>query len=157
MWNGAVVERAPRILRQQGLIYYVNKDGEPSSGFKVGKQDTLTKAALPGFLYADHPRMYYNMGDPRITHYLRSALLDETAYPENSSPNRRNVRLEIYKDDAADKPKVYARVLPSEWPDGGHNAAVGSWSPGSDDQTEMTDPKFSFPYEPSMRKSAPCG
>lgn len=155
MWNSSVVERAARILRQQGLIHYKNKDGETVSGFKAGKPDTLTKAALPGSVYNDHPRMYYNMGDPRITHYLRSAQLDENAYPENSSPNRRNVRLDIYKDDAANKPKVYARVLPSEWPDGGHNAAVGNWSPGTNDQTEMTEPKFNFTYDPQMRYSAP--
>ena len=155
MWNGAVVERVPRILRQQGLIYYINKQGQPMSGFKVGRPDTLTKAALPGWVYADHPRMYYNMGDPRITHYLRGTQLDESVYPQNSSPNRRNVRLDIYKEDTADKPKIYARVLPSEWPDGGHNVAVGSWTPGTQDLTEMTDPKFAFPYEPSMRKSAP--
>jgi len=155
MWNTSVVERSPRILRQQGLIHYQNKNGETVSGFKAGKPDTLTKAALPGSVYNDHSRMYYNMGDPRITHYLRSAQLDENAFPENSSPNRRNVRLDIYKDDAPNKPKVYARVLPSEWPDGGHNAAVGSWSPGTDDKTAMTDPKFDFPYDPQMRYSAP--
>ena len=155
LWNTSVVERAPRILRQQGLIHYQNKNGETVGGFKAGKPNTITKAALPGSVYNDHSRMYYNMGDPRITHYLRSATLDENAFPENSSPNRRNVRLDIYRDDADSKPKVYARVLPSEWPDGGHNAAVGSWSPGSGDKTEMTDPKFDFPYDPQMRRSAP--
>ncbi len=155
MWDGAVVERTPQILRQQGLIYYHNDKGDIMSGFKAGTPDTLTKAALPGMVYDDLARKYYNMGDPRMTHYLRRARLDENAYPENSSPNRRNIRLQIYKDDAANKPKVYARMLPSEWPDGGHNAAVGSWSPGTNDQTEMTDPKFALPYDPLMRQAAP--
>ena len=154
MWNGDVVERTDSILRQAGLIYSI-KNGTVTGGFKVGTPETLTKAALPGQVYDDYPNMYYNMGDPRITHYLRGTQLDENAYPENSSPNRRNIRLEIYKNDAPTKPKVYARMLPSEWPDGGHNAPVGTWSPGSSDKTEMTDPKFDFPYDPQMRLAAP--
>jgi len=154
MWNGNTVERIASILRQAGLIYST-KNGTVTGGFKVGTPNTITKAALPGDMYSDYPNMYYNLGDPRITHYLRGAPLDENAYPQNASPNRRNVRLEIYKDDASAKPKVYARMLPSEWPDGGHNAAVGTWSPGSNDKTEMTDPKFDFPYDPEMRFSAP--
>ena len=154
MWNGEVLERADGILRQAGLIYS-KKNGVITGGFKTGTPKTLTKAALPGHVYDDYPSMYYNMGDPRMTHYLRAAPLDENAYPENISPNRRNIRLEIYNDDVAAKPKVYARMLPSEWPDGGHNAAVGSWSPGSNDKTEMTDAKFDFPYDPQMGMAAP--
>ena len=153
MWNGKVLERADGILRQAGLIYS-KKNGVITGGFKTGTPKTLTKAALPGHVYDDYPTMYYNMGDPRMTHYLRAAPLDENAYPENISPNRRNIRLEIYEDDVASKPKVYARVLPSEWPDGGHNAAVGSWSPGGSDKTEMTDSKFDFPYDPQMALAA---
>jgi hypothetical protein len=154
MWGGRVIERVPSILRQAGLLY-TKVNGVVTGGFKVGTPKTITKAALPGHVYDDYPSMYYNMGDPRITHYLRSAQLDENAYPENSSPNRRNIRLDIYKNDVAAKPKVYARMLPSEWPDGGHNAAVGAWSPGSNDKTEMTDSKFNFPYDPQMRLAAP--
>ena len=154
MWDGKVLERADGILRQSGLIYS-KKNGIVTGGFKTGKDETLTKAALPGHVYDDYPSMYYNMGDPRMTHYLRAAPLDENAYPENISPNRRNIRLDIYNDDVLTKPKVYARMLPSEWPDGGHNAAVGSWSPGSDDKTEMSDPRFDFPYDPEMGLAAP--
>ena len=154
MWNGKSVERIASILRQAGLIYS-KKNGVVTGGFKVGTPDTITKGAVPGDMYSDYPNMYYNLGDPRISHYLRGIPLDENAYPENASPNRRNVRLDIYKDDAPAKPKVYARMLPSEWPDGGHNAAVGNWSPGTNDKTEMTDPKFDFPYDPAMRFAAP--
>ncbi len=154
MWDGKVLERADGILRQAGLIYS-KKNGVITGGFKTGISETLTKAALPGHVYDDFPRMYYNLGDPRMTHYLRAAPLDENAYPENISPNRRNIRLEIYEDDVAAKPKVYARMLPSEWPDGGHNVAVGSWSPGSNDKTEMTDSKFDFPYDSQMALAAP--
>ena len=153
-WNGAVVERVASILRQAGLIYS-SRNGVVTGGFKVGTPETITKAALPGLVYNDYPDIYYNMGDPRITHYLRNAQLDENAYPENASPNRRNIRLDIYKNDAANKPKVYARMLPSEWPDGGHNAAVGTWSPGTNDKTEMTDAKFDFPCDQQMSLAAP--
>jgi len=154
MWSGQVVERVPSILRQAGLLY-TKVNGVVTGGFKVGTPKTITKAALPGHVYDDYPSMYYNMGDPRITHYLRSAQLDENAYPENSSPNRRNVRLDIYESDLPAKPKVYARMLPSEWPDGGHNAAVGLWSPGSNDKTEMTDSRFNFPHDRQMCLAAP--
>lgn len=154
MWNNHVVERSERIIRQAGLNYSM-KNGVLTGGFSVGTTKTLTKAALPGHVYDDYPNMYYNMGDPRITHYLRSAFLDENAYPENASPNRRNIRLDIYKNDAANKPKVYARMLPSEWPDGGHNAPVGSWSNGTNDGTELTAAKFDFAYDPEMGKAAP--
>ena len=154
MWNGKSVDRVASILRQAGLIWSI-KNGTVTSGFRVGTPNTITKAALPGDMYTDYPNMYYNLGDPRISLYLRAVPLDENAYPENASPNRRNIRLQIYKEDAPTKPKVYARMLPSEWPDGGHDAAVGSWSPGSNDKTEMTDPKFDFPYDPEMAYSAP--
>ncbi|MEN9974903.1 MAG: hypothetical protein RLZZ282_909, partial [Verrucomicrobiota bacterium] len=154
MWNGTVVERAESILRQAGLIYSISH-GRITGGFKVGTAETITKAALPGHVYDDYPSMYYNMGDLRMTHYLRSAPLDENAYPENTSPNRRNIRLVIYQNDALSKPKVYARMLPSEWPDGGHNAAVGTWSPGTHDKTEMTDERFDFPYDKQMGMAAP--
>ena len=154
MWNGKVLERADGILRQGGLIYS-KKNGVITGGFITREEETITKAALPGHVYDDYPKMYYNMGDPRMTHYLRAAALDENAYPKNISPNRRNIRLDIYEDDATAKPKIYARMLPSEWPDGGHNAAVGSWSPGGSDKTEMTDSMFDFPYDPQMALAAP--
>ena len=154
MWNGKVVERIESIVRQEGLISA--SQGGTNGGFRVGTAETITKAALPGHVYDDYyPSMYYNMGDPRITHYLRSAPLAENAYPQNSSPNRRNIRLNIYQNDLSTKPKVYARMLPSEWPDGGHNADVGSWAPGTSDKTAMTDPKFDFPYDARMEFAAP--
>ena len=154
MWNGKVLERADGILRQSGLIYS-RKNRIITGGFKTGEPETITKAALPGLVYDDYPKMYYNMGDPRMTHYLRAAPLDENAYPENISPNRRNIRLETYEDDVTSRPKVYTRMLPSEWPDGGHNAAVGTWSPGGSDKTAMTDSMFDFPYDPQMALAAP--
>ncbi len=154
MWEGQVVDRTWKMVRQEGLVAAAQGGG--GGGFTVGSKKTLTKAILPGQIYDNYwPNMVYNMGDPRNTYYLRDAPAAENAFPENASPNRRNIRFNIYHGDAPGKPKVYARVLPSEWPDGGHNAAVGSWTMGSSDKTEITDPKFDFTYDPQMRYSAP--
>ncbi len=152
MWNGTEIDRASNIIRQEGLV--AGNGSTPGYGFKVGTAETSTKAALPGHYYEDPSTDdLYNMGDPRITLYLRQAQapLAEVAFPQGSSPNRRNIRLNINNRDY----KVYARQLPSEWPDGGHNVAVGNWSPGTNDLTEPTASSFNFAYAASMADSAP--
>ncbi|MGD7653055.1 MAG: hypothetical protein ACQCXQ_07560 [Verrucomicrobiales bacterium] len=157
-WNDQEVDRAESMVRYEGLVVEYDQNGlaRDGYGFKVGTKETHTKACLPGHVYDDYwPDMYYNMGDPRITRYLREVPLGENAFPENASPNRRNIRYNIYKDDQSWKPKTYARVLPSEWPDGGHNAPVGSWSMGSSDSTSIADPKFDFDYDEDMATAAP--
>jgi hypothetical protein len=66
------------------------------------------------------------MGDSRQALYLRGAAypLSDNSYPGNVSPNRRNVRnVSIYKNGQG-QANVYGRVLPSEWPDGGHDVPV---------------------------------
>jgi hypothetical protein len=151
MWKGNPVERQQGVVRQQGFIYNTNSSGNKISGYHVGIPDILSKCHLPGLLYQkpSSSAFYGTTGDPRISHYLNRALnspLDESAYPENASPNRRNIRRNIYNPDAATKPKVYARSLPSEWPDGGHDNPVGTWTPGTDDATEMTEARFNLPY-----------
>ena len=159
MWNDTVVERQQGVVRQQGFIYGVDKNGKKTGGYLVGTSDVLAKCHLPGLLYQkpSSSAFYGNTGDPRISHYLnRSKLspLDESAYPENASPNRRNIRRDIYNSDFATKPKVYARTLPSEWPDGGHNSSVGNWTPGSSDSTEIIEAKFNLAYEESWKHQA---
>lgn len=159
MWNDDIVERQQGVVRQQGFIYGVSPGGKKTGGYLVGTPDVLTKEHLPGLLYQHEgsPGFYGNTGDPRISHYMnrsRSFPLDESAYPSNASPNRRSVRLSVYKADAAGKPKVYARMLPSEWPDGGHDSSVGKWSPGTSDATELTDSKFNFAYDPAAEYAA---
>jgi type II secretory pathway pseudopilin PulG len=158
MWNDDIVERQQGMVRQQGFIYGVT-NGKKTGGYLVGETDVLTKAHCPALLYQkpSSAAFYGNTGDPRVSHYMnrsRNTPLDENAYPDNASPNRRSVRLKLYKDDSPEKPKVYARMLPSEWPDGGHDATVGTWSPGDKDETLLTDPKFNFPYEPDAKYSA---
>ncbi len=159
MWNDVLVERQRQVVRQAGFIYDEDKNGKKISGYLIGEPRFLSKAHLPGLLYQKSlsSDFYGNTGDPRISHYLNragDAPLDESAYPENASPNRRTLRRNVYKDDSETKPKVYARMLPSEWPDGGHDSAVGTWSPGTKDETEITDAKFSFAYDPDSKHCA---
>lgn len=152
MWNDDIVERQQGIYRHQGLIFDKDKETQKKiSGYYVGEPDTLTKSHYPGLLYfkpiGGNPDFYGNTGDPRISHYMNRAKnspLAESAYPENASPNRRSVRQDVYKYDDPEKPKVYVRTLPSEWPDGGHNSLAGSWSRSGGDAIEMTDTKFKF-------------
>ena len=152
MWNGALIDRAHAIIRQQGLVY---SPDAPGNGFKIEDPETITKASVPGLAYEKTTsKTYPTPGDPRIAFYMRSAPLEESAYPENMSPNRRNIRLELYKNDHTTKPTVYKRMLPSEWPDGGHNVEVGDWKPGTSDKNELSDPKYSLPYDSGMRDSA---
>ncbi|HEX5791076.1 MAG TPA: hypothetical protein VFY13_07965, partial [Luteolibacter sp.] len=53
----------------------------------------------------------------------------ENAYPDNVSPHRRNLRRSnVYdKDPSALKTRHYGRVLPSQWPDGGHDSPTGAF------------------------------
>ena len=159
MWNDAIVERQQGMIRQQGFIYDVT-NGKRIGGYLAGIPDVLTKAHYPALLYLKpflSTTWNGNTGDPRISHYMnrsRNEPLADSAYPENASPNRRSVRYEVYEDDSPEKPKVYARMLPSEWADGGHDSAVGAWKNGDKDTTILTDPKFNFPYDPDAKYSA---
>lgn len=151
-WNDVMVERQQGVVRQQGFIYGIASNGQRTGGYLVGEFNIVkSKAHLPALLYKkpSSSAFYGNTGDPRISHYLNrenNSPLDESACPQNASPNRRALRLQIYNGDAPTRPKVYARMLPSEWPDRGHDPPVGTWSPGTSDATEITDPKFSFAY-----------
>jgi hypothetical protein len=159
MWNDVVVERQQGVVRQQGFVYGVASNGQKTGGYLVGTPDILSKAHLPALLYQkpSSSDFYGNTGDPRISHYLNrlnNSPLDESSYPQNASPNRRALRLNIYNGDAPAKPKVYARMLPSEWPDGGHDSPVGIWSPGGSDATEITEPKFDHAYSSDLKHHA---
>lgn len=130
MWNGEEVERIPSITREStGLT------------FNAGFRKFFGKAAIPGHSYGPFGDFINNMGDPRIAHYIpfngiavgpaNGIPLGENSFPNNISPNRRNIRFQtIYSSDSGTKPRTYGRVIPSEWPDGGHDAEVPSWSNG---------------------------
>jgi len=131
-WNDEEVGRVPRIVRSpQNLTFYATRSS------------VAVEAAIPGHSYGPYGDFVNNMGDPRIAHYILNEAAGENAYPENASPGRRNVRRgTIYDRDSSSKPKYYGRVLPSEWPDGGHDSMVGTWSPGSDERSLPTDSRL---------------
>jgi type II secretory pathway pseudopilin PulG len=119
-WNDEEVDRVPSIVRSStGLT------------MSTGLRRYFGKAAIPGHSYGPFGSYINNMGDPRFAHYVSAIPLGENSFPGNISPNRRNIRLEtIYKSDGATKLRTYGRVIPSEWPDGGHDAAVTTWNSG---------------------------
>lgn len=133
MWNDEEVERIPSIVRSSnGLV------------FNASFRKYFGKAAIPGHSYGPFSEFINNMGDPRIAHYIpynglalgpiNGIPLGENSFPDNISPNRRNIRFKtIYSSDSTTKPKTYGRVIPSEWPDGGHDVEVSSWSNGWSD------------------------
>jgi hypothetical protein len=119
-WNGQIVDQSRgNVHRNNASVHYpLNTEEYPRQ---------RTRATIPAHSHIRGPNLYRNnMGDPRMAYYLQ-APQDANAYPGNYSPNRRNIRWSsIYRSDAANKPLVYGRVLPSEWPDGGHNSLYGS-------------------------------
>jgi hypothetical protein len=130
-WNGVEVERIPSIVRAPfGLT------------FNASFRKYFGKAAIPGHSYGPFGEFINNMGDPRIAHFIRfqggsassanGVPLGENAFPGNISPNRRNIRLGSIYSASGDATKLtsYGRVIPSEWPDGGHDAAVSTWTTG---------------------------
>ncbi len=119
MWNGQPVHRVPKILR----------DPHGLSNFVTDETRKTAKACIPGHSYGGYGGAVNNMGDPRIAPHLRAIPLGENAYPDNLSPHRRNIRRRnIYdRDQTPEKARHYGRVLPSQWPDGGHDSAVGNF------------------------------
>jgi hypothetical protein len=149
-WNGAVIDRAEKIKR----IDAVYENAENQFTFRIGTQKTFSKASIPGHSYRASGNHYNNIGDARITYYLRNKPVDDNASPENISPNRRNLRRSsVYKDPASDHPKFYGRVLPSEWPDGGHDSMVGTWSINKNNTILPTNASFNF--DSTDKSSAP--
>ncbi len=134
-WNGDEVDRVERIVR------YAVGDTASDFRFNATRPKSVTKAAIPGHSYGPYGDFINNMGDPRISNYIRSTRwpLGLNAYPANASPNRRNIRRgTIYDRDSGLKAKAYGRVLPSEWPDGGHDSQVGVWRNNGTDATPPT-------------------
>jgi hypothetical protein len=130
MWNDQPVHVIPKLVR----------DAYGVSNFKNSKPEYASKAAIPGHSYGPYGSFVNNMGDPRITNYLNNTPLGENAYPDNVSPGRRNIRRgTIYDGDSTEKRLHYGRVLPSEWPDGGHDSPVTSFPKRSSDSAFPTD------------------
>ena len=120
MWKGKEVDRSHKLLRGNIDPKYSKTD------FKTYVQDQNGFANIPSHSYGipESPAGFKNnMGDSRQSLYLRSEdfPLSDNRYPGNVSPNQRNIRnASIYKGGSGQS-LVYGRVLPSEWPDGGHD------------------------------------
>ena len=144
-WNSNVVERISKIVRDSlGL------------DFSLKSPSSAGKAAIPGHSFGPYGTFVNNMGDPRMSHYIRNVALGENSYPGNISPNRRNIRRStIYDKDGATKSTHYGRVLPGEWPDSGHNSAVGSWPVLTDTNVEPMDSRYSTNLPVPLAAQAP--
>jgi type II secretory pathway pseudopilin PulG len=117
-WNGEIVDQSRGgVHRNDSSLNY------PSDTKNNPRQRVRT--TIPGHSHwrgVTAPRDN-NMGDARMSHYLLSPQ-DANVYPQNYSPNRRNIREgSVYNSNVN---FVYGRVLPSEWPDGGHDSPFGS-------------------------------
>ncbi|MCU0794979.1 MAG: hypothetical protein MUF31_03485 [Akkermansiaceae bacterium] len=119
-WNGTIVDQSRGNVKHPDITMFYPADNKTTP-----RQGVWT--TIPGHSYSTGRFDYVNnMGDPRMAYYIGIAQ-DPNDYPDNYSPNRRTIRWgNVYFSDPATKPKVYGRVMPSEWPDGGHNSSFGS-------------------------------
>ncbi|WP_193210475.1 type IV pilus modification PilV family protein [Luteolibacter marinus] len=140
-WNKQIVDQSrSQTWKAGGTIYYPDDTKSKSRQF--------VRATIPAHSHStaggNSGPFQNNMGDPRMAFYLGTPQA-ANAYPNNYSPHRRNIRWEnVYRSDLAAKPKVYGRVLPSEWPDIGHDSPYGTRpSLSADDQRiDPVDPSF---------------
>ena len=149
-WNGNLVDYSLGKQRRYDQLLYFPGDNANNSQQKVS-------ATIPGHSYKLKTEAFVNnMGDPRMSVYL-TAPQDANSWPQNYSPNRRTIRWgSIYSSDSAAKRRHYGRVLPSEWPDGGHNSSYGSNSFFTDDRrTPPDDPRFFSSLPTPVREQAP--
>jgi hypothetical protein len=123
MWKGTEVDRSHKLLR--GNLDPKFSKTDFITNFK--KQDGFANIPSHSYGIPGSPAGFKNnMGDSRQSLYLRADdfPLSDNSYPGNVSPNQRNVRnASVYKGGSGQS-LVYGRVLPSEWPDGGHDVPV---------------------------------
>ena len=155
MWNDREVDRSNKFYK--GIL----DPTKPEFTYITKTPRQSGKAYIPGHSYVESGHSTYknNMGDSRQALYLRSSdyVLADNAYPENISPNRRNVRNKsIYKsaDKETDVAKVHGRVIPSEWPDGGHDTPVSIWAPVTSTDSNY-DPTIYPPVTNAQEGEAP--
>ena len=124
-WNDRIVDRSDKLLR--GSSDPANAELE----FTVGTKKQVGQAQIPAHSYGIPSDGLYKdvMGDSRQSLYLVGPdgfPLSNNAYPRNVSPNRRNIRNSTIYRNGAGAASVFGRVLPSDWPDGGHDTVVPS-------------------------------
>lgn len=144
MFNGQEVDRSAGPVRRLNMSLYYPNDAATNSRQQY-------RGTLPGHSY--RPAGFVNnMGDSRMAYYI-PAPQDPSAYPDNASPGRRNVRWEIFRSNAN---RIFGRVKPSEWPDGGHDALMGTpVSVPSDRRINMDDTRFYAGAPPVEPEKAP--
>jgi hypothetical protein len=153
-WNGRVVDQSrAQTWKVGGSLNYPKNTKKDPRQFVRATVPALSHAAVPSNFgpYQNNP------GDPRMSYYLgtRQARND---YPDNYSPHRRNIRWgTIYQGDQPHKPKPHGRVLPSEWPDGGHDAPHGPRPaiPADDARLDPDDPSLLTGLPAPRRELAP--
>ncbi len=154
-WNGVMADQSRGgVHRNDSFLRY------PSAA-KEGRH--VNRLTVPGHSYNRGGTFINNMGDPRMSSYLL-APQDANSYPQNYSPNRRNIREGSIYTNATRHNLIYGRVLPSEWPDGGHDSPFGSanmyglfgttlTSFSDDHRIEPDDPRF-FNQLPDLTRGA---
>ncbi len=149
-WNNRIVDQSRGgIHRNNSSLNY------PTDTSSKPRQRTRT--TIPSHSHTRGVNVYKNnMGDPRMSFY-NLAPQDANAYPDNYSPNRRNIRWgTIYKNDGPTKTKIYGRVMPSEWPDGGHNSTYESNAFYTEDERINPDDSRFFPSSTSVLRNPPA-
>ena len=117
-WNGKIADQSRGGIHRNDISLFYPSDTKNQSRQKL-------RTTIPGHSYNAGAEFINNMGDPRMSYYL-SAPQDANIYPQNFSPNRRNIREGSVYTSSSRHNLVYGRVLPSEWPDGGHDSPFGS-------------------------------
>lgn len=142
-WNGKTIDQSRGGIHRNNCSLHFPKDTATQPRQRV-------RATIPSHSHTRSGIYCNNMGDPRMAFY-NQAPQDANAYPDNYSPNRRNVRWgTIYSKDSANKPKPQGRVMPSEWPDGGHNSSYDNNSFYTTDERINPDDACFFPATTSI-------
>ncbi|NJM36552.1 MAG: hypothetical protein HC845_01015 [Akkermansiaceae bacterium] len=125
-WNGKIVDQTRGgISRRDCELYFPgdeNKKPKQQVRATIPAKKSVTRNPKFTPFSAD---LRENMGDPRMSSYYLSSQ-EAVGYPVSYSPNSRNILWDIYSEDDNGKSDVRGRTLLSEWPDGGHNSAIGS-------------------------------
>lgn len=111
LWNGVACDRTGGGLERPAIT-------------SLRTNSPRTKAVVCG-TWGPYGSFYTGMHDVRQSWWaglntsFPEGMVSENSYPSNYTPGRRNVR---YGTLAGRPTEPYARLLPSEWPDGGHDS-----------------------------------
>ncbi len=155
-WNNKLVDQSRGGLRRSQSVTLSFSSVTANPQENTNSNGRRVYCNIPGHTYVGATGQ--NMGDARMAFYIQASQ-NNNAYPQNYSPNRRNIRLDIYTPA---NNRAIGRVLPSEWPDGGHDSPFGTDTiygllPGMLESDfvgnyliEPDDPRFydQLPYEP---------